>query len=73
VMNLDGSDKHLLCHVDDCPIMGMSSSQNNQLCSGDWVGILTWCVYDGGVWESDMLIVNVVTGEYRYIKYNPCE
>ena len=73
VMNLDGSDKHLLCHVDDCPIMGMSSHQNNQLCSGDWVGILTWCVYDGGVWESDMLIVNVVTGEYRYIKYNPCE
>ena len=73
VMNLDGTDKRLLCHVDDCPIMGMSSHQNNQLCSGDWVGILTWCIYDGGVWESDMLIVNVVTGEYRYIKYNPCE
>ena len=73
VMNLDGSDKRLLCHVDDCPILGMSSHRNNQLCSGDWVGILTWCIYDGGVQETDMLIVNVVTGEYKHIKYNPYE
>ena len=77
VMNLDGSDNRLLCHVDNCVISGMSGDRNNELVCGDWVGILTECLYDGPngleLTGTDMLIVNVITGEYKLIRYNPFE
>ena len=77
VMNLDGSDNRLLCHVDDCVISGLSGDRNNELVCGDWIGILTECLYDGPngleLTGTDMLIVNVVTGEYKFIQYNPYE
>ena len=77
VMNLDGSDNHLLCHVDHCVISGMSGYRNNELGCGDWIGILTECFYDGpnglDLTGTDMLLVNVITGEYKHVKYNPYE
>ena len=77
VMNLDGTDNRLLCHVDNCVISGMSGDRNNELVCGDWVGILTECFYEGPngpeLTGTDLLIVNVITGEYRLIKYNPYE
>ena len=81
VMNLDGSDNRLLCHVDDCVIGMTSTSRNNEYNCGDWVGIDVDNIYqrpngpdltDEFV-STDMLIVNVVTGEYRLIRYNPFE
>lgn len=78
VMNLDGSDNRLLCHVDDCVIGMTSTSRNNEYNCGDWVGIDVENIYaqPGAIPQktftsTDMLIVNVVTGEYRLIRYNP--
>ena len=53
--------------------------KNNQFVCGDWVGFLSERYYSSSpgntpaLLMSDMLIVNVVTGEYRFIKYNPYE
>lgn len=78
VMNLDGSDNHLLCHADDCWINSMSTSRNNELSCGDWVGIILKNYYQDDFGEeiyctTDMLIVNLVTGEYTVARYNPFE
>ena len=78
VMNSDGSNKHRICHVEDFYYAGMSASRNNELVCGDWVGMLSQNYYVdeyGQVkyWVADMLVVNVVTGEYKFIKYNPYE
>ncbi|MBQ7379026.1 MAG: hypothetical protein IJW70_05025 [Clostridia bacterium] len=77
VMNLNGSDKRLLCHVDNCMILGTAGHRNNELCCGDWVGFITSSIYDGPhgyeFTDTDLLIVNVVTGEYKLIRYNPFE
>lgn len=81
VMNLDGSDNRLLCHVDDCVIGMTSTSRNNEYNCGDWVGIDVENIYQrpngpeltDEFTSTDMLIVNVVTGEYRLIRYNPFE
>ncbi len=81
VMNMDGSDNRLLCHVDDCVIGGMSSSRNNEYNCGDWVGIAVENIYlrptgteqPETYTDTDMLIVNVVTGEYKLIRYDPFE
>ena len=81
VMNMDGSDNRLLCHVDDCVIGMTSTSRNNEYNCGDWVGIDVDNIYiqPTGVTppetftSTDMLIVNVVTGEYKLIRYNPFE
>jgi len=81
VMNLDGSDNRLLCHVDDCVIGMTSTSRNNEYNCGDWVGIDVENIYlrpNGPELTeeytfTDMLIVNVVTGEYKLIRYNPFE
>lgn len=80
VMNLDGSDNRLLCHVEDC-VIGSVSPRNSELNCGDWVGITVENIYirPSGVQppetytDVDMLIVNVVTGEYKLIRYNPFE
>lgn len=76
VMNLDGSDNHLLSHAENCYISGMSPDRNNELVSGDWVGIILKNYYPDktGVLtftDTDLLIVNVVTGEYTVARYNP--
>ena len=77
VMNLDGSDNHLLCHADNCYIAGLSFHRNNELICGDWIGILATNFYEeDGVklnTDTDLLLVNVVTGEYKYAAYNPFE
>ena len=77
VMNLDGSDKRLLCHVEDCVIMGTSFYRNNEMCCGDWIGLNTWAYYESPTGPMltgpDLLLVNIVTGEYKHVKYNPYE
>lgn len=77
VMNLDGSDKRLLCHVEDCVIMSTSFYRNNEMCCGDWIGINTFVYYEslnGPVLTgTDLLLVNIVTGEYKHVQYNPYE
>ena len=77
VMNHDGSDNRLLCNVDNCYIIGLSPNRNNELICGDWIGILAANFYeDNGVklyTNTDLLLVNVVTGEYKYAAYNPFE
>lgn len=79
VMNLDGTNDRLLCHVEDFVYLFPSTDKNNQFVCGDWVGFLSVRYYSSSpentpaLLTSDMLIVNVVTGEYRFIKYNPYE
>ena len=81
IMNMDGSDNRLLCHVDDCVIGMTSTSRNNEYNCGDWVGIDVENIYlrpngpelTEEYTSTDMLIVNVVTGEYKLIRYNPFE
>lgn len=77
VMNLDGSDKRLLCHVEDCVIVGTSWYRNNEMCCGDWIGLYTDGNYESPtgpvITGTDLLLVNIVTGEYKYVKYNPYE
>ena len=75
VMNSDGSDAHLLCHVEDFYYGNMPP-----IACGDWVGIISQNYYPNenswggaGYCLTDMLVVNVVTGEYKFIKYNPYE
>jgi len=78
VMNLDGSDNRLLCHVDNCYINGLSTNRNNELICGDWIGIIAEKYHEdqygnASLLLSDLLLVNVVTGEYRYAAYDPYE
>ena len=77
VMNLDGSNKRLLCHVEDCVILSTSMYRNNELCCGDWIGLYTNHFYESPtgpeLTDTDLLLVNIVTGEYKHIKYNPYE
>ena len=75
IMNSDGTNDHLLCHVDDFYFMGMSSRRNNEFVCGDWVGIMATNSYSesGGIDTTDKLFVNVVTEEYKLIKFNPYE
>ena len=78
VMNLDGSDSRLLCHVDNCSINSLSTNRNNELICGDWIGIIAENYYEDqygnvSLLLSDLLLVNVITGEYRYAAYNPYE
>lgn len=75
VMNSDGSDAHLLCHVEDFYYGSMPP-----IACGDWVGIISQNYYPNeNTWGgaafclTDMLLVNVVTDEYKLIKFNPCE
>ena len=75
VMNSDGSDAHLLCHVEDFYYGSMPP-----IACGDWVGIISQNYYpDENTWGgagyclTDMLIVNVVTDEYKLIKFNSYE
>ena len=76
-MNLDGSNKRLLCHVEDCVILSTSMYRNNELCCGDWIGLYTNHFYESPtgpeLTDTDLLLVNIVTGEYKHIKYNPYE
>jgi hypothetical protein len=77
VVNLDGTDDHLLCHVEEFSFMGGSSARNNEFVCGDWVGFVTesYLSLESSPMLSltNMLLVNVITGEYRLIKYNPYE
>ena len=77
VVNLDGTDDKLLCHVEDFIYAGPSPDRNNEFICGDWVGFASENYYDNNgnscLTFTDMLIVNVITGEYRLIKYNPFE
>ena len=73
IMNLDGSDNRLLCHVDNCYFMFSATN----FC-GDWIGYPAKNYYEDNNGDkmyttTDMLIVNIVTGEYKYIAYNPFE
>ena len=75
VMNSDGSDAHLLCHVEDFYYGSMPP-----IACGDWVGIISQNYYPNeNTWGgaafclTDMLIINVVSGEYKLIKFNPYE
>ncbi len=75
IMNSDGSNAHLLCHVEDFYYGNMPS-----IACGDWVGIISMNYYPHeNTWGgaalalTDMLIVNVVTDEYKLIKFNPYE
>lgn len=75
VMNSDGSNKHRICHVEDFYYGSMPP-----IACGDWVGIISQNYYqDENTWGgaalclTDMLLVNVVTDEYKLIKFNPCE
>ncbi len=80
VMNFDGSDNRLVCSIDEFVFAGTSSRRNNEYICGDWIGISSANYYSdentlGGTafCTSDMLVVNVVTGEYKLIKFNPYE
>ena len=77
VVNLDGTGDHLLCHVEEFSFMGGSSARNNEFVCGDWVGFVTesYLSLESSPMLSltNMLLVNVITGEYRLIKYNPYE
>ncbi len=75
IVNSDGTDNHLLCHVEDFYYGNMPS-----IACGDWVGIISMNYYpDEDSWGgaalglTDMLLVNVVTDEYKLIKFNPYE
>ena len=78
VVDLDGTDSKLLCHVDSFIYGGPSPNRNNEFICGDWVGFISENYYEDengypSLTFTDMLIVNVITGEYRLIKYNPYE
>ena len=78
VVDLDGTDSKLLCHVDGFVYGGPSPNRHNEFICGDWVGFISENYYQDkhgnhNLTSTDMLIVNVVTGEYRLIKYNPFE
>ena len=75
VMNSDGSDAHLLCHVEE-----FCYGYMNPISCGDWVGIISQNYYpDENDWSgasltfTDILMVNVVTDEYKLIKFNSYE
>jgi len=74
-MNSDGSDAHLLCHVEE-----FCYGYMNPISCGDWVGIISQNYYpDENDWSgaslsfTDILMVNVVTDEYKLIKFNSYE
>ena len=77
VVNLDGTDDKLLCHAENFIYAGPSPDRNNEFICGDWVGFASENYYDNNgnscLTFTDMLIVNVITGEYRLIQYNPFE
>ena len=78
VVNLDGTEDRLLCHVEDFVFLCGSSDRNNEFVCGDWIGFISESYYkehnsDPELLLTDMLVVNVVTGEYKFIKYNPYE
>ena len=78
IVNLDGSDNRLLCHVEDFVFLCGSSDRNNEFICGDWIGFISesYHVSSGNTPEllvTNMLLVNVISGEYRLIKYNPYE
>lgn len=75
IMDLDGSNVRLLCQVDDCDIKGLSGKANNKLTSGDWIGMhiskYAYNTPDNVVMKNtDLLLVNLVTGEYRVARYD---
>ena len=67
IMNLDGSDNRLLCHADNCCL----SVPPMYFC-GDWVGLDSTNYYEDQ-YGDDLLLVNIVTGEYKIVPYNPNE
>ena len=77
VVNLDGTEDKLLCHAENFIYAGPSADRNNEFVCGDWVGFSSENYYDEKGYPSltftDMLVVNVITGEYRLIQYNPFE
>ena len=78
VVNLDGTGERLLCHVEDFAFLCGSSDRNNEFVCGDWIGFISKSYYaesgnSPSLLLTDVLFVNVVTGEYRFIKYNPYE
>jgi len=78
VVNLDGTDNKLLCHVENFIYSMPSPNRNNEFICGDWVGFISENYYEdengyATLSDTDLLVVNVITGEYRLIKYNPFE
>ena len=79
VVNLDGTGDRLLCHVEDFAYVMPSPDRNNEFVCGDWVGFVSESFHVSAPGNSpaflatNILFVNVVTGEYRFIKYNPYE
>ena len=78
VVNLDGTDNKLLCHVENFIYSMPSPDRNNEFICGDWVGFISENYYEdengyATLSNTDLLVVNVITGEYRLIKYNPFE
>lgn len=80
VMNADGSNNRLVCNLDEFVFGGTSFRRNNEFVCGDWIGISSSNYYPNeNTWggaafcTTDMLIINVVSGEYKLIKFNPFE
>ena len=78
IMNSDGTENRLLCHVDDFYYAGTSSARNNEWVCGDWVGFQSQNYYLDTYGQAhyslaDTLFVNVITGEYKLIKFNHYE
>ena len=75
IVNSDGTNNHLLCHVED-----FCYAMLPPIACGDWVGIISSNYYThelslggAGYCLTDMLMINVVTDEYKLIKFNPYE
>ena len=68
-----------MCHVEDFAYVMPSPDRNNEFVCGDWVGFVSESFHVSAPGNSpaflatNILFVNVVTGEYRFIKYNPYE
>ena len=78
VMNVDGSDKRLLCDASECNINMLCITATNNPVAQDYIGIklygpnIGWSGVSQPYGESpDMLIVNVNTGEYKIATYLP--
>lgn len=71
IVSIDNGDSKLLCHIDGIEPYAFGSSENTMIC-GDWIGIYAVpnkvALETEGV-NSDVIIVNMKTGEYHISRY----
>ncbi len=72
-VSLDTGETKLLCHIEEAEPYFWGFSSSNTLMCGDWAAINTPSNYPSGTdkigTQSDMILVNVKTGEYHISRF----